>query len=263
MRSIAGLVPYARNARTHSPEQVAQIAASIQEFGWTNPVLVDEHGGIIAGHGRVLAAQHLGMVDVPCIELRGLTEAQKRAYVLADNQLALNSGWDEALLAQEIDALKGLRFDLSVVGFSPAELESLIAGAVAAPESPTAAVPALDGNTYTTKIKIPIYEPKGDRPPVRDLFDDTKTKALVAEIDAAGLPDEVASFLRLAAERHTVFNFRNIAEYYAHADAQTQSLMERSALVIIDFNAAIENGFVRLTERLGQLADKEGWNGAD
>jgi ParB-like chromosome segregation protein Spo0J len=93
--------PYARNSRTHTDEQVAQIAASIREFGWTNPVLLDEQDGIIAGHGRVLAARKLGAPTVPCIVLDGLTEAQKRAYVIADNKLALNAGWDEELLAIE------------------------------------------------------------------------------------------------------------------------------------------------------------------
>jgi len=97
-RSLASLVPYARNARTHSPAQVDQIAASIREWGWTMPVLADEAGGLIAGHGRVLAAQKLGLADVPVMVARGWTEAQKRAYVLADNKLALNAGWNEAML---------------------------------------------------------------------------------------------------------------------------------------------------------------------
>ena len=98
-RPVAQLVPYVRNARTHSERQVAEIATSIREFGWTNPILVDGENGIIAGHGRVLAARKLGLVDVPVIELGGLSEAQKRAYVLADNKLALNAGWDQELLA--------------------------------------------------------------------------------------------------------------------------------------------------------------------
>src|SRR4249919_3560824 len=92
---IAKLVPYARNARTHSPEQVAQIAASIGEFGWTNPVLIDEASEIIAGHGRLAAALHLGLAEVPCIRLKGLSEAQRRALRIADNKLGLNAGWDE------------------------------------------------------------------------------------------------------------------------------------------------------------------------
>lgn len=124
-RPVEELIPYARNARTHSETQVAQIAASIQEFGWTNPVLIDEAGGIIAGHGRVLGARRLKMAKVPCIVLSGLTEAQKRAYVLADNQLALNAGWNEELLKFELQDLRG-QLDLSLIGFSTRQLESLI-----------------------------------------------------------------------------------------------------------------------------------------
>lgn len=122
MRAVASLVPYARNARTHSDEQVARIAASIREFGWTNPVLVDGANGIIAGHGRVLAARKLGQAEVPCIELAHLTEAQKRAYILADNRLALDAGWDEELLALEFGELKALDFDLSLTGFGDDEI---------------------------------------------------------------------------------------------------------------------------------------------
>ena len=101
-RPLGELIPYARNPRSHTDAQVAQIAASIREFGWTNPVLVDGANGIIAGHGRALAARKLGLERVPVIELAHMTEAQKRAYVLADNQLALNAGWDEALLRLEL-----------------------------------------------------------------------------------------------------------------------------------------------------------------
>lgn len=128
-RPTAELEPYARNARTHSEEQIAQIAASIREFGWTNPVLIDEHGGIIAGHCRVAAAGQLGIDQVPCIVLAGLTEAQKRAYIIADNKLALNAGWDEELLALELKDLEGLDFDLDLIGFGDDEIESLLARA--------------------------------------------------------------------------------------------------------------------------------------
>ena len=124
---VTALTPYARNSRTHSDEQVAQIAGSIKEFGFTNPVLVDGEGGIIAGHGRVLAARKLGMETVPCIALDYLTEAQKRAYVIADNKLALNAGWDEELLALELDELGDLGFDLELTGFSLDEIDALFA----------------------------------------------------------------------------------------------------------------------------------------
>jgi hypothetical protein len=125
-RPLRALIPYARNARTHSDTQVAEIAASIREFGFTNPILVDGENGIIAGHGRLLAARKLGMTDVPVIELAGMTEAQKRAYVIADNRLALNAGWNTELLALEFSDLASLGFDLSLTGFGEDEIAALL-----------------------------------------------------------------------------------------------------------------------------------------
>ena len=109
--NIDKLVPYARNARTHSKEQILQLRASLREFGFVNPVIVDKDCNIIAGHGRVLAAREEGMTEIPCVFAEHLTEAQKRAYILADNRLALNAGWDEELLALEFGELKDLGFD--------------------------------------------------------------------------------------------------------------------------------------------------------
>ena len=126
-RKVAELVPYARNSRTHSEAQVAQIAASIREFGFTNPVLVDAKGEIIAGHGRVMAAKVLGLAEVPVLVLDHLTDAQRRAYVIADNKLALNAGWDLELLAVELGELQGFDFDLMLTGFSDDELSKLLA----------------------------------------------------------------------------------------------------------------------------------------
>ena len=125
--SIDKLVPYARNSRTHSDAQVAQIAASIKEFGFTNPVLIDGGGGIIAGHGRVMAARSMKIDTVPCIRLDHLTEAQKKAYVIADNKLALNAGWNDQMLGLELADLQGLGFDLELTGFNKDELTSLMA----------------------------------------------------------------------------------------------------------------------------------------
>ena len=123
--SLSSLIPYARNSRTHSDAQVAQIASSIKEFGFTNPVLVDEQGGIIAGHGRVLAAQKLKYSEVPAIVLSHLTETQKRAYVIADNKLALNAGWDDEMLRLEFAELSEAGFDLELTGFSLEEIDGL------------------------------------------------------------------------------------------------------------------------------------------
>lgn len=149
-RDIGDLLPYARNSRTHSDAQVAQIAASIREFGWTNPILVDPDGTIIAGHGRVMAARKLGEKRVPVITLGHLTDAQKRAYVIADNQLALNAGWDADMLKVEIAELADAEFDLSLLGFDDKMLASLTAEETEgltdpdeAPEAPATAATVL------------------------------------------------------------------------------------------------------------------------
>lgn len=123
---VGDLIPFAKNSRTHDDGQVAQIAASIKEFGFTNPILIDEQGGIIAGHGRLLAARKLQLAEVPCIRLSHLSDAQKRAYVIADNKLALNAGWDDEMLALELGDLKDMDFDLSLTGFSTDEINALL-----------------------------------------------------------------------------------------------------------------------------------------
>jgi DNA modification methylase len=133
----ASLRPWAKNARTHSKKQLRQIAKSIETFGFTNPVLIDQQGTILAGHGRVEAAKSLGMATVPCLRIEHMTEAEKRAYVIADNKLALNAGWDEELLAQELQGLmasEGLGFDIGVIGFEVAEIDNLVENL--APEEP-------------------------------------------------------------------------------------------------------------------------------
>ena len=125
-KKVTELIPYVNNSRTHSNEQVAQIAASIKEFGWTNPILVDGTNGIIAGHGRLLAARKLGYTEVPTIELADLTETQKKAYIIADNRLALNAGWDNEMLTIELNDLLADGFALEMLGFDPKELAALL-----------------------------------------------------------------------------------------------------------------------------------------
>jgi len=125
-KKVTELIPYVKNSRTHSDEQVAQIAASIKEFGWTNPILVDGSNGIIAGHGRLLAARKLGFKEVPTIELSELTETQKKAYIIADNRLALNAGWDNEMLTIELNDLLADGFALEMLGFDPKELSALL-----------------------------------------------------------------------------------------------------------------------------------------
>ena len=125
-RPIEALIPYINNSRKHSDEQVAQIAASIKEFGWTNPILVDGANGLIAGHGRLLAARKLGMDKVPVIELAHLSDTQKKALIIADNKLAMNAGWDNAMLNIELQDLEDEGFDLTLIGFDDKELDALL-----------------------------------------------------------------------------------------------------------------------------------------
>jgi len=148
---VDALVPYARNSRTHSEEQVAQIVASIREFGFTNPVLIDGDGGIIAGHGRVLAARKMGLATVPCLRLAHLSEAQKRAYIIADNKLALNAGWDDEMLALELRDLQAMDFDLALTGFEAEDIEKMLGGveSIPMPNLPTGEKSPFQQMTFT------------------------------------------------------------------------------------------------------------------
>ena len=119
---VSKLVPYVNNARTHSPEQVMKLRSSLREFGFINPIIIDRDYGIIAGHGRLLAAKEEGITEVPCVFVDYLTEAQKKAYILADNRMVMDAGWDEELLRVEIEALQGEAFDVSLTGFDEMEL---------------------------------------------------------------------------------------------------------------------------------------------
>ena len=153
-RSVSSLIPYARNSRTHSDEQIAQIAASIKEFGWTNPILVDGDNGIIAGHGRLSAARKLGHEEVPVIELKDLTETQRKAYIIADNRLALNAGWDNEMLTIELNDLLADGFALDILGFDPKELNALLEPEVVVGLTDEDAVPDIPDEPVTKRGDI-------------------------------------------------------------------------------------------------------------
>ena len=176
-RKVEDLIPYARNSRTHSDAQVAQIAASVREFGWTNPVLVDGENGIIAGHGRILAARKLGMEEVPCIELAGLTDTQRRAYIIADNKLALNGGWDDELLALELGELNAADFDMALIGFDAGELSA----AMGLDEELDGEAPKIDeGIDYKEKFAIIV-----------DCADEAEQQATFERLDSMGFTCKV------------------------------------------------------------------------
>jgi len=243
--AVGDLIPFAKNSRTHSDAQVAQIAGSIREFGFTNPILIDEKNGVIAGHGRLAAARKLNLEDVPCIRLEGLTPAQKRAYVIADNKIALNAGWDEKLLALELKELGDLGVSNDLTGFTSEEIAALSMDDIAEATE----------DRYTHKVETPKYEPSNEKPNIESLCNREKVEKLLTDIKSSSLSEEEKRFLIFAAERHNVFDYKLVADYYSHANAEMQELMERSALVIIDFDKAIENGFVKLTNELKEMFD--------
>jgi hypothetical protein len=260
-KPITGLVLNPRNTRTHSDEQVRQLKASMVEFGFTNPILEDAEG-VVAGHGRIKAAAGLyaefGITlylpddtpipfgCVPVLSCEGWSPEKRRAYAIADNKLALNAGWDEDLLRAELLDLDSLGIDSSLMGF---ESDDDLFGK------------SRSSVEYSGKIETPTYTPKlDDAPPLDALVKREKADALLAGIEdlAHTLPADVAEFLRLAAHRHIVFDYHSIAEYYCHAPATVQRLMEASALVIIDFGDAIEHGYVSLSHALaGIYSDTE------
>lgn len=238
-------IPYARNARVIPDSAVGKVAASIKEFGFKQPIVVDAEDVIVAGHTRLLAAERLGLAEVPVLVADDLTPAQVKAYRLADNRTGQEATWDTELLSIELEDLAGLDIDLSLTGFDASELLDIGGDGGG------------DGDAYTAAINIPQYEIVGERPEFSELYDETKTEELRAEVRAANLDDDLAAFLLAAAARHTVFDYRKVAEFYPHSSAEVQHLIERSALIIIDFDDAIRDGYVRLSETLDVLREAD------
>lgn len=238
----ASLNPYEGNAKEHPEEQVEQIIKSIEEFGMIDPIGIwGENNVIVEGHGRLMACQQLGMEKVPIIRLDELTDEQRRAYALAHNQTTMTSGWDEDKLQGELNSIFNINMEL--FGFVDEALPD----------------PVEEDNKYTMETKIPQYQITGKCPDISEMIDTGKSDDLIAEIlEADGITDEEKQFLIEAARRHTVFNYRNIAEYYAHANPEMQNLMERSALVIIDFDNAIANGYATLFADVLDTMEDEG-----
>lgn len=243
---------WADNPRNNA-SAVAEVARSIAEFGFAAPIVANlRDRTVIAGNTRLLAARKLGLAEVP-VRWLDLEPAAAHALALADNKLGEIATWDDEKLAAVLAEVSADANDLlAAVGFSDEELARLLSP----DEAPAGPAPV----QYTRKITVPIYEPKGRKPAVAELFDDAKCSELRSRIDDLGetIPPEVAAFLRRAAERHVRFNFAAVAEFYAHADAATQALFEESALVIVDFNRAIELGFVTLADELFAVAEAEG-----
>jgi len=237
MVDVAHLVPYERNPRINEAA-VDAVAASIRQFGFRQPIVVDTEGVIICGHTRYKAALKLGLEKVPVHVATDLTPEQIKAYRIADNKTAEMSDWNYDLLPIELAELKAADYDLGLIGFDPHEVARLLGD-------------DLPSQKYTTLIRGLIYEPHMATPPaVSSLYDDTKLKALLARIDAMQMSRELAYFLRLAAHRFVRFRFDLIAEYYAHASDDIKQIMRELVLVIVDYDDAIAAGVVKLSKEL-------------
>lgn len=230
------LIEYENNPRKNE-DAVQYVAESIRQFGFKVPCIVDRNNVLVAGHTRLKAAKFLGMEKVPCIVADDLSEEQIQAFRLADNKVSEFAEWDEELLAIELSEIVDI--DMTDFGFS-FDID----------EDPE------EDDKYTTEVNIPQYEITGDTPTIADMYNMEKTDELIAEIEQSEVTDEEKAFLIEAAKRHIVFNYRNIAEYYAQASIEMQRLMEKSALVIIDVNNAIADGYAKLKSDIDELMEE-------
>lgn len=233
---LKDIKPYENNPRKND-DAVKGVAASLKEFGAQAPIIVDTNHVIIVGHTRWKAAKKLGWDEFPCIIADSLTEEQAAAYRLADNKTGEAAEWDEDKLDQELARI--LNIDMEQFGFDLSDDKD-------------------EDDKYTLKVNIPQYEITGEEPNFADMLDSEKADSLIAEIETAeGITDEEKAFLIQASRRHNVFNYRNIAEYYAHATPEMQRLMEKNALVIIDVDDAIANGYARLSDDIMAMMEDE------
>lgn len=233
-KRLSDLKPYEKNPRKND-NAVKCVMNSIREFGFKVPLVIDKDNVIVAGHTRYKASKKLGLSEVPCIVADDLTDEQIKAFRLADNKSGELATWDDALLAEE---LADIGLDMSEFGF---DLDK-----------------AVNENPYTTNVNIPQYEPKGEDWDASSLYDCAKQDELLSEIENSDVSEDEKAFLREAAHRHCRFNYRHIAEYYAKASPEMQRLMEKSALVIVDVNDAIANGYAKLSKTLKEMKDNEG-----
>ena len=243
----------AKNARRHDQRNLDAIAESLREHGQRKPIVAQKVGErlvVRAGNGTLQAAKALGWKRLAVLVVEE-DDREATRYALRDNRTAELAEWDDEALRQALRECAESEAEIAALGWTPEEFSSDSIGDALRAEK------AENLSTYTQKIKAPIYVPTGEKPSVASLVDRKKAEELIASISASAVPEDISQFLRSAAERHARFDFGRIAEFYAHASPEVQRLMEDSALVIVDFNRAIEGGFVKLTSALGRLADLE------
>lgn len=248
-KEVNELIPYVNNPRNND-DAVDKVASSIQEFGFKVPIIVDSQNVIIAGHTRFKASKKLGLKEVPCIVSDDLTEAQIKAFRIADNKVSELATWDEELLSLELEQLAEMGYDLELTGVEMDELDELLDDE-----------DEQEDDKYTSKIDVPQYEITGECPSLDELVDSEKTDELINTIQKSNVSEQEKDFLLKAATRHEVFDYAKIAEYYAHADNEMQALMEDSALVIIDYADAIRNGYSNLYLDISEMCEEDSHEG--
>lgn len=247
---IKDLTPHPDNV---NEGDVGAISQSLEYHGQYRAIVVSERTGhILAGNHTWMAASALGWDKITAHVLPDLTPEQELRIMVADNQYARLASTDTYGLADLLKGLTETPDGLAGVGFDNDDLDSLLRDLW-----PLKTFDHNEDGSYTRRIESPVYEPREEQPEVPALYDRTKTTALQKVIKAAKIPDDIAAFLNAAAERHTVFRYDRIADFYAHADKDTQALMEASALVIIDYDQAVEQGFVELSERTKEMFNTE------
>ena len=249
--SVADLRSDPNNVREHSAENIKAVKASLENFGQRKPIVVTGKNVVVAGNGTLQAASELGWDTIATVVVPSdWSDEQVRAYAIADNRTAELATWNKELLAQQLDGLSEYGFDLNDLGFGDTLLMS--DGLGGSGESSDN-----DVNVYSAAVEVPQYQIIGDEPAVQDLFDNEKAEAFSAEIMAKDLPEAVRDFLLAAASRHVVFDYGKIAEFYPHQTKEVQELMEKSALIIIDLNNAMLNGYASLMSAVTMQREAE------
>lgn len=236
------LTPYENNTRKHTPDDIDGIKKSILDDGFNDPIGIwGENNLIVEGHGRQIAAKELHLEKVPCIRLDHMTENQRKEYAIRHNRSAEMSAWDFSKLEEEIAALAIEGIDMGDLNFDF--------------DFGNEETPNVTDGFYTDAVNLPQYEPQGECPEISELVDTEKYDELCEKIEEADIDPDIKDFLLNAASRHIGFNYKTIANFYAHQPKEIQELMEDSALVLIDINDAIKNGYAELSERLDEIEE--------
>jgi len=245
---VEELVKHPKNPNTHTPKQIELLAKIIKLQGFRSPIVISKRSGfIVKGHGRLQSAIKAGLKEVPVDIQSYESEAEEYADMIADNRIAELSEMNTDTLLDLIGELEEVDFDVDLTGFEEYDIDQMIKDVSEEGKKEEGGYLDIE---YTQKIKAPNYEIKGEKPNIEELCDTEKYDSLISEIDKSGLTEEQKKFLKISAARHIVFNYEKIAEYYAHQEKEAQEHMENSALVVIDFDKAIEKGFSSFSEEM-------------